>query len=341
MPKAPKAPEWLNAEIQELYQSGHRGIRAIQRAVQKKRGVKIPDMTISNRMDDLGLARPRDNSKKAKAEASPTPEGAMPEEAAEVLPAPMNIDETDTDPIVPEVSAVADLVPIHEITEPLSPDEVQTLEHYEQIIAQGLQTFVEVGHALLTIRDLKLYRKTYPTFEAYCRERWNLSRPRAYQLIDAAQVVDTVSTIVDSVPVNEAQARPLATLPAEQQREVWREAVETAPPSGMTARHVQQTVKRAQSKPTGIKITPKSQAEETRERMDERGWPNHTWIYVLSQAHRLSSGLTRLPDFQAVIESWGPAGRQKAIESLKPLAKDIQAILSALSSDLSHSTVDP
>jgi hypothetical protein len=66
-----------------------------------------------------------------------------------------------------------------------------------------------------------------------------------------------------------------------------------------------------------------------------------TWINVLSQAHRLSSGLTRLPDFQAVIESWGPAGRQKAVEYLKPLAQDIQAILSALSSDRSHATVDP
>jgi hypothetical protein len=49
------------------------------------------------------------------------------------------------------------------------------------------------------------------------------------------------------VPVNEAQARPLASLPPEQQREVWKEAVETAPPSGITAKHVQATVKRVKA----------------------------------------------------------------------------------------------
>jgi hypothetical protein len=36
----------------------------------------------------------------------------------------------------------------------------------------------------------------------------------------------------------------LTSLPPEQQQAVWREAVETAPPSGITAKHVQQTVKR-------------------------------------------------------------------------------------------------
>ncbi len=40
-----------------------------------------------------------------------------------------------------------------------------------------------------------------------------MSRPRAYQLIDSAGVVKNLSTNVDK-PANEAQARPLAKLPA-------------------------------------------------------------------------------------------------------------------------------
>ena len=36
-----------------------------------------------------------------------------------------------------------------------------------------------------------------------------MSRPRAYQMIDAAAVVGTLSTIVDKVPATESQARPL------------------------------------------------------------------------------------------------------------------------------------
>ena len=49
--------------------------------------------------------------------------------------------------------------------EPLSPAEVQTLEHYERIIDQGIKTFVEVGHALLVIRDQRLYRERYETLK--------------------------------------------------------------------------------------------------------------------------------------------------------------------------------
>jgi hypothetical protein len=87
MPKA-KTPEWLNAEIQELYQSGHRAIKAIQRAVQDKRGVEIPYMTISNRMDDLGLARPRKPSKRTEEDArsEPTTEKTRPDDVTEPLP---------------------------------------------------------------------------------------------------------------------------------------------------------------------------------------------------------------------------------------------------------------
>ena len=56
MPK--KAPEWLNADIQEFYPICQGNIRAIQRAIQEKRGVEIAYMTISDRMDQLGLERP-------------------------------------------------------------------------------------------------------------------------------------------------------------------------------------------------------------------------------------------------------------------------------------------
>ena len=40
------------------------------------------------------------------------------------------------------------------------------------------------------------------TFEEYCKERWEMSRPRAYQLIEAAEVMSNLSTIVD-IPADE------------------------------------------------------------------------------------------------------------------------------------------
>ncbi len=39
--------------------------------------------------------------------------------------------------------------------------------------AAFVQTFYEVGNALLQIRDERLYRQTHSTFEEYCREKWS------------------------------------------------------------------------------------------------------------------------------------------------------------------------
>lgn len=50
----------------------------------------------------------------------------------------------------------------------------------------------------------------------------------ANNLIASTKTVDNLGTIVPK-PATESQARPLATLPPEKQRGVWREAVETAP----------------------------------------------------------------------------------------------------------------
>jgi hypothetical protein len=210
-------------------------------AIAKKHGIKRPALSMHQR-----------KRRQEQTHDSPLQEGPMPEEEVEVLEGQMSLD-ADTATEDP-VSTIVDILPVNgEISEPLSLNEVQTLEHYEQIIAQGIKTFVQVGHALLTIREHHLYRARYSTFEEYCRQRWDLSRPRAYQLMDAAQVIDTVSTIVDIAPANEAQARPLTSLPPAQQVEVWREVVETAPPSGITAKHVQETVKRVKTPSTGTK----------------------------------------------------------------------------------------
>lgn len=83
------------------------------------------------------------------------------------------------------------------------------LETLERVIEGGLQTFVDVGEALMEIRDERLYLESHRTFEAYLGERWQMSRPRAYQLIGAAEVVRTLSTTVDTPPVTERVAREL------------------------------------------------------------------------------------------------------------------------------------
>lgn len=74
----------------------------------------------------------------------------------------------------------------------LAPNEQFRFEQCEKAIERGLKTFVEVGRALTEIRDNKLYRIGFKTFEAYCKDRWEIGRSRAYELIDQAKVVDAV-----------------------------------------------------------------------------------------------------------------------------------------------------
>lgn len=83
------------------------------------------------------------------------------------------------------------------------------LDQLEHVIERGLATFVEVGEALLAIRDERLYRETHATFEDYCRDRWGMTAPRAYQLMDAAKVVGLVSTTVETEVPSERVAREL------------------------------------------------------------------------------------------------------------------------------------
>lgn len=88
--------------------------------------------------------------------------------------------------------------------------DVRRLALLEETIEAGMSSFVLVGEALLEVRDSRLYRVQYPTFEAYCKGRWGFSQPRAYQLMEAAEVVAAVSSTNVEPPANEAQARALA-----------------------------------------------------------------------------------------------------------------------------------
>jgi len=116
----------------------------------------------------------------------------------------------------------------------LSKGEQRKLGQLERRIAAGLQTFREVGTALLEIRDSRLYRDTHATFEAYCAERWGMPRSRAYQLMDSAKVVATLGDPEDLT--NEAQARELAVLDdPEQVKVVWQAVEEAAGDKPVTA----------------------------------------------------------------------------------------------------------
>ncbi len=124
-------------------------------------------------------------------------------------------------------------------------------DHLENTVQQA---FVIAGDALKQLRDKRLYRETHDNFESYVKDRFDFSKRNAYYLIDAVEVVNNLkseqfvhSTLV--LPTTEFQCRPLAKLPPEQQRQVWRTAVEKAKGKVPSARIVKEIVNKDKSQP--------------------------------------------------------------------------------------------
>lgn len=105
----------------------------------------------------------------------------------------------------------------------LTTTEIGELERLESIIEEGQEGFLKTGAALSAIRDRKLYRRDFDTFEVYCQKRWKFSKGRAFQLIDAALVVKALPPNLSTIVDNEGQARALAKVPEAKRAEVLSE----------------------------------------------------------------------------------------------------------------------
>ena len=99
----------------------------------------------------------------------------------------------------------------------LEKEEAEELKKCEAVIQKGWTAFVDVGVALVTIRDKRLYRDHYATFEAYCRERWGSSRTHMNRCIRAAEVNAALAPIGAKLE-KESQLRPLAGLKTDGRR---------------------------------------------------------------------------------------------------------------------------
>lgn len=104
------------------------------------------------------------------------------------------------------------------------------LERLEARIDHGLKGDIAVGEALSEIKSKKLYKKKrYRGFDAYCRERWDLSRNHAYRLIDAADAARVLPMGNTSGIPRERVLREVAPLVKSEPdvaREVWRALLE-------------------------------------------------------------------------------------------------------------------
>lgn len=198
-----------------------------------------------------------------------------------------------------------------ELAEVLAPPEQQRLAELEAFVERGLQTFVEVGLALSEIRESRLYRETYDTFEAYCEQRWGFVDSRARQLIAASETVTTVTAAGLPAPASERQARELAPLRQDEPQlvETWRE-LRSEYGDEVTAVKVKRVVKNRLERKRRETQRRQEQAELRSRYVDEFGGELVSEEYVtystprlelLEDVERLNDGIEKLENFIAQV----------------------------------------
>jgi site-specific DNA-methyltransferase (adenine-specific) len=94
------------------------------------------------------------------------------------------------------------------------------LKAAEDVIATAQKWNAEEAQALLRIRDGRLYRERYQTFEQYVADRWGMERTYAYRCCAWAEAMANVLPIGNIE--REAHARPMYGLDADDQIAVWK-----------------------------------------------------------------------------------------------------------------------
>jgi len=130
----------------------------------------------------------------------------------------------------------------------LTEEEKIKLWHYEVAIEAGFDEadrgLSKAWRAFQMIRDNRLYRENYATFEEYCQERWDKGRRYVNQLINAGETQDYLRSLGATAPRNERQLRPLTSLTRDQQQAAV-EAVDALVEGGSLNTPIAEDYKRA------------------------------------------------------------------------------------------------
>jgi hypothetical protein len=153
-----------------------------------------------------------------------------------------------------EVLAGEDLAAGQPTLAGLTSEERRELARCVAVIEKGKRVFLEVGEALVTVHEGRLFRETHPSMEAWVRERFGWTGRRARQLMAAAQTVKALAAALPEflLPASEALTRPLEGLLPAEASAAWEEAVATAPAGGLTKKHVESVVRARQARLAGV-----------------------------------------------------------------------------------------
>jgi hypothetical protein len=198
----------------------------------------------------------------------------------------------------------------------------------EKVLERGLRMFYEVGKVLTTIRDEKLYQEHgYSGFRQYCEQRWGLKKSHVYRVIKAAEVFENLmswlnpSPIGDTypgeiLPTNEAQIRPLTKFDPERQREVWSQAVKSAPQGKITAEHIEKVAQQSDRQYQPCENPPCSPAPQTGDCVEINLCQSND--SELNPHHRELAVVEEVTEYSVIVRVWGKLLPPLFPEEVKP-----------------------
>lgn len=149
---------------------------------------------------------------------------------------------------------------------PLTPKEEESRKQFEEKFFEVVKDFYwTIGELCDELIKRRLYKSTHYSFAEYSADVLDMSKQRAIQYVQAFRVVTNLKQIkYDAgaskgnhgsllqngnncchliLPQNEGQARALVKLDPEEQRQIWLQALETAPEGKITASHIRKTIR--------------------------------------------------------------------------------------------------
>lgn len=142
-------------------------------------------------------------------------------------------------------------------------------EAAEAVVGNGLDSFIRVGQALLSIRDGRGYRyRGYPSFERYLEEHWRISRRSGFELLADAEVRATLES-ARGAPNSDngissfrpGALAPLASLPAEQQVQAVQQLMDDGQATRAQVRSLARALQTALTQPSPLQA-PEPQAHQ-------------------------------------------------------------------------------
>ena len=133
----------------------------------------------------------------------------------------------------------------------LSDDEQALLTFHENRI--DLQ-FSNARDSMMVIMEQKLYASTHNTFCAYVADRFGLNIRQAQREAAATKIIHEIEQEIGTAPANEAQARPLMSVPEGERAPVWEEVEQLAGREGKsrTAARCSEVEARNTNKPQDV-----------------------------------------------------------------------------------------